>query len=100
VLTFRTSTEYPLLPTTYRLEGDVVAAKWLLWNGRKERCFEELEALRRETGCQKIGAPELGMFHRIDDDEASQLVATCHGPLRRRLNKPRRMGLPVNSLDR
>jgi len=28
----------------------VIAAKWLLWNGRKERCFEELEALRRETG--------------------------------------------------
>jgi len=36
--------------TKYRLEGDVVAAKWLLWNGHKERCFEELEALRRETG--------------------------------------------------
>jgi hypothetical protein len=35
--------------TEYRLEGDVVAAKWLLWNGHKERCFEELEALRRET---------------------------------------------------
>ena len=36
--------------TKYRLQGDVIAAKWLLWNGRKERCFEELEALRRETG--------------------------------------------------
>ena len=36
--------------TKDRLQGDVMAAKWLLWNGRKERCFEELEALRRETG--------------------------------------------------
>ena len=33
----------------------MVAAKWLLWNGRKERCFEELEALRRETaGSERI----------------------------------------------
>ena len=36
--------------TKDRLQRDVIAAKWLLWNGRKERCFEELEALRRETG--------------------------------------------------
>jgi hypothetical protein len=36
--------------TKHRLQGDVIAAKWLLWNGRKERCFEALEALRRETG--------------------------------------------------
>ena len=36
--------------TKDRLQRDVVAAKWLLWNGRKECCFEELEALRRETG--------------------------------------------------
>ena len=36
--------------TKDRLQRDVVAAKWLLWNGRKERCFAELEALRRETG--------------------------------------------------
>ena len=36
--------------TKYRLQGDVIASKWLLWNGRKERCFEEIEASRRETG--------------------------------------------------
>lgn len=36
--------------TKYRLQGDVVAAKWLPWNGRKERCLEEFEVLRRETG--------------------------------------------------
>ena len=36
--------------TKYRLEGDVVAAKWLLWNGRNEHCLEQLESLRRETG--------------------------------------------------
>ena len=36
--------------TRDRLQNNVVAAKWLLWNGRKERCLEGLEALRRETG--------------------------------------------------
>ena len=40
--------------TKHLLQRDVITAKWLLWNGHKERCFEELEALRRETGC--VGA--------------------------------------------
>jgi hypothetical protein len=40
--------------TKDRLQRDVVAAKWLLWNGRKSDCFEELEALRRETGWSEL----------------------------------------------
>ncbi len=36
--------------TKYELRRNVIAAKWLLWDGRKERCFAALEALRRETG--------------------------------------------------
>jgi len=48
----RAKVEHPfrVIKRQFGLLKDVVAAKWLLWNGRKERCFGELEALRRETG--------------------------------------------------
>jgi hypothetical protein len=36
--------------TKDRLQRDVVAAKWLPWNGRKADCFEDLKALRWEMG--------------------------------------------------
>ena len=36
--------------TKYRLEGDVIAAKWLLWNGRKERRPAGSERITRWAG--------------------------------------------------
>ena len=33
-----------------RLLRRIAGAKWLLWHGKKERCLERLQALRRETG--------------------------------------------------
>jgi hypothetical protein len=61
--------------TKDRLQRDVVAAKWLLWNGRKERCFEELEALRRETGWAGSHQP----------------AGQAHSPLARLLHLPRQL---------
>ncbi len=33
-----------------QLQRQVDGAKWLLWHGKKERCLERLQSLRRETG--------------------------------------------------
>ena len=62
--------------TKHRLQGDVIAAKSWLWNGHKERCFEELEALRRETGWVGARNP-LGRSVNSQTIEARSLGCSC-----------------------
>ncbi len=73
--------------TRDRLQRDVVAAKWLLWNGRKSDCFEELEALRRETGWVGAHNP-LGSLIRY--------LRGC-SPLLVNYARRRALGLPISS---
>ena len=73
--------------TKDRLQGAVVAAKWLLWNGRKEDCFDELQALRRETGWVRAHNP-LGRLIRY--------LRGC-SPLLVNYARRSALGLPVSS---
>jgi len=76
-------------------KGDVIVAKWLLWNGRKERCFEELEALRRETGWVGAHNPLGGLIRYLRGCSAL-LVNYAR---RRALNLPVSSAGPESAVD-